>query len=777
MLRMLRNKKGVALIFAYTMLIPALVMVAAFFNKSINAVQNRVAQQNNMEAKIAADAGIMLAEHEMTKAGGWKTHNIQGDNSLLAVFKDGEPVPNVTLNGFCEIDQDVGSETYGCYVPKGGKVQPLTGARFAVKAFMSPHGDSIVYSKGFSEAGEAERLVVSKHSAQHLYEYFLFTPNDFALRSRRWYADNGKMHTNGNFTFLDDAEIFDVTEFSAAEHIEYYFMSYLPEDHIDDFMDETAGCEGCPHETWRDYYFTWHDPWIPANAEPDSGESLETYAGGVFKEYAYWNSNYGRLYGDASHLRTAGGALWDPDNDPDPTDNSPDTQPENYVDDASIAKINTFTLPNRFAEASYWTNKYWLPALQHNYDPPGDEEFVEVTHLNTLVPEQAAALMAYTAAIPELDGVIQEKNSGAKAIKKPSINVNAYAAAAANGGTVIKGGCGETVCHELSIETGGVSYGAAGVPATITVDGHVVAVAKTFKNAYSTNTNEVLEIDVGEMIAAGIMPPNGIIYSRLAPIVAVNAETLPEGGLTWVTRKNFHLKGDYNTVDWQPSAVICSKDVYTLSDMFNYPQAVPITVHHLENPYEADWKVINEGGEFAVDPEPGMCPECYNWMANLQGPFPGVPLYIGEMPNKVDRAYTYNISMIGPLAFEPKVLERWRYFGNDGDISSPPSVPRNRRRTIAGSIINTSELGFPSPDYAFALDQEVPRNGRNNPGWPYNYMAASGPTGPKNIFQFESRYSQLGEYPPGSDLSFAQLLYLEVPNTELNWNYYNDAYN
>jgi hypothetical protein len=72
---------------------------------------------------------------------------------------------------------------------------------------------------------------------------------------------------------------------------------------------------------------------------------------------------------------------------------------------------------------------------------------------------------------------------------------------------------------------------------------------------------DVLELDVGAMISAGMTPCNGILYvSGAGPDDAVrirNAAQLPAGGLTIVTDNPLYVLGDYNTISKQGSALIC----------------------------------------------------------------------------------------------------------------------------------------------------------------------------------------------------------------------------
>ena len=756
------NKKGFVLIGTYIVVTALSVLATAFFFRIANDNLNIRRQQSNIESKCAADAGLNLARYEISHSLNWVTHTVKADGLLVPTGT----VPTVTLSGLTAIDEDPESPTYGCYISKGSGL----GLDFAVKVFKSPSSDDyFIYSKGLSENQGTERIFMSKTISQSLYDYFLFSPSTYYLSSRTWLADGGRMHTNGSFIFQNSVEIFNVSEFSAKDYIQYYAKSWLPYEFIDDFMDETPGCTDCPHETWRSYYKYNHAPWTSANYEPDSGESLETYSGGMFSEYSYENRSYGHVYGDKYNIRNAAQAIWDPDIDPDPP--LPDEAPENYADDDRIAWINETRLPNRL-EAPYTINKYW--SITEAWGFPESE--ITVKWLNTSFASQAQALSDYTASEPNLAGVIKDYSSGAEYIEPLSVAASNYADAAQDAGIYI--GANEDGT-EISVQIARVSY-PSDASGEVWIGGHLVAEIKTFINTHSMQENIVTEFNFSELLASGNSPGNGLIYSE-ANIVVDNAEVLPEGGVTWITEKNLHLKGDYNigdlATDKQPSAAICAMDLYTLSDVFNYPSALPITRFHIEYPYEPNWDLTADPGDR------------YNWMANLKDnpeaypppcdpkeevcqelekpPPLTLPIYDGTVANNVDKDYTYNISAIGHRAYEPKVLENWSFYQDVGDLNNTPSNWTQRKRTVLGSKIRISEEDFGNPGQ---YDNTVARPERTNPGWPSS-MGAIGPYAANNEFKYDKSYNETGEYPPEDYVGFTEQIYMEIPLSEFNYYY------
>jgi len=77
-------------------------------------------------------------------------------------------------------------------------------------------------------------------------------------------------------------------------------------------------------------------------------------------------------------------------------------------------------------------------------------------------------------------------------------------------------------------------------------------------------TMQVTQIDVGALTACGVMPNSGIVYASPKPgspvkgdgIRLVNGAELPKQGLTVVSDTPVYIRGDYNTVNKVPAAVL-----------------------------------------------------------------------------------------------------------------------------------------------------------------------------------------------------------------------------
>ena len=74
-------------------------------------------------------------------------------------------------------------------------------------------------------------------------------------------------------------------------------------------------------------------------------------------------------------------------------------------------------------------------------------------------------------------------------------------------------------------------------------------------------TMEMRNLDVGALVAAGVIPANRLIYISYTHVNAalriVNASTLPNKGLVIATDVPLYVWGAYNTVNKQPSSLLC----------------------------------------------------------------------------------------------------------------------------------------------------------------------------------------------------------------------------
>jgi hypothetical protein len=749
MIKFFNNRQAFLLISSYLVIICLSILAASFFLRTTDDNFNVRRNMNMLEAKNAADEGLEYAYEEIRSATQqpWVTHTVTDPQNGNYQLNPVTSAPDITLSEHCYIDP-----TTGNYVHNTGK--------FEVKVFISPNSspDLIILSRGYSNDGTTSRLFLSRINPENIYSYFLFTPESYDFTSKTWDAAGGKMYIGKRAVFHDGVRIDNISELSALSGVSYAINSWLPMG-VD--IDEVIP-EDLKGRTWRQYYYNIHNPWVTPNSDPRTGESFDE-PGNPNKPYAYWNNPYGRLCGDKPGLYEDRNTPWDPNGYyGDPSDILPDVHPEYYQDTNLLTHINDVVIPNRLA-VEYPYNRNWLPTQDWGMQY---EDIVSVGYLNTSYQEQSQVLQSILTGTGA-EGVIKDQytSTPAKLIGPLNVSPQDYKNDAQANGIYIYRACsnpnpelcspGDPVFTYLKVN--GETY-KANDQGEIWIKGTKIAEDKSFINTYSMQENEVTVVYLDAIMQTRHSPNNGIIYSENA-LVVDNAQTIPRTGLTWVSPKNFLLKGDYNNPpdpnDWHPSAVICAGDVYTLSDNFNFPQELPVTRHTTEYPYEDDFV----RGE-------------YNWLANVKN-VGGKPtsIYLGQMVNNVDKDYTYNISLIGPRAYEPKVLENWEYYQDVGDLDRPPSNYTQHMRKITGSMIRLADDDFPATG---TLDDEVPRPDRKNPGWPEN-MAAIGPQdNAHNLFAYESRYDPADPttLPPGDYMSFTEGIYTEIANTDYNFNNY-----
>ena len=98
---------------------------------------------------------------------------------------------------------------------------------------------------------------------------------------------------------------------------------------------------------------------------------------------------------------------------------------------------------------------------------------------------------------------------------------------------------------------------------------------ESFYDSRQQKTMQVTQVDIGKLDACGRMPSNGILYISQTQtanndrgVRLVNGGTLPRGGLTVISDNPVYVKGDYNTNNKVPAALLA--DAFTmLSNAWN----------------------------------------------------------------------------------------------------------------------------------------------------------------------------------------------------------------
>ncbi len=380
-------------------------------------------------------------------------------------------------------------------------------------------------------------------------------------------------------------------------------------------------------------------------------------------------------------------------------------------------------------------NPEWWQDLEYGSDMTGsNDEFITVDYLNS--KEQLSAWQSWLQA-NELDGIVQEKNTGGRQVSLPAISTTYSSQAMENGlyiGDISKG----------EIYLNGQKL--ASLPAWVNDNVEFFNAVRYDSPGSIPQKENVLQIDIDNLITsyADQEPANGIVYVADKNVRLVNGSQLPANGLTVVSPRNVFIKGSYNTDDsWQPSSVICNGYVYLLSNDYADPQELP----YLENYYPTP--TIQQLGflqDYCWDAYPSGVPKpadqsglTWSWVqANLTGPQQALLCSAGEgrydlinesqKANRVQNDTEYKVSIIAPNP-APQVLERWY---NSAGVT--------RKMTIEGAFIQLERPFSPN------LTGIIP-NARAYSGWAYS--------NPARIYEYAEEYAA-GTRPPGDMVTATQ---------------------
>lgn len=742
MQNMLRSNKGFLLITSYLIMMVLLILGAAFFAKSINENANAQITLHTLAARYAAEKGLECAYYEIkayAARGLWVTHTVNAATKLL------EPVSSVPNNFIILSAYNRISPSTGCY-------EETANTSFQVKTYVDPNEPNLVVmlSKGISRGPlgniVVERLFITKVSARTPYDYFIYSPDNYWMHRKLYYSfPLNKVQINGDIilgdysNFISDGGNMGSININTAKDFRYYVQPYVPPGRDKDF---------------------WYlrSPWYVPNTDeqqfispidyryinqPDGHVAGDRY--GVYrtvKNYTSPNSPYEILSKDITNP-----------NPPLPHARFEKKIGEEYpniyrcVDGVNCnyswqylnkqLQINwRAPLPNRLDGYYYWNKYTGAPTV----GKPGPDDIL-VNYINTSQPEQAGAWNSYL----QQNGLSGVLNKGVAPVRPPSIPTQKYLKAAQNQGIYLYV---NSQNNKLTAQINGATYEESG--GTITVNGTPIIQKKAFMNARSGRQNEVAILDVAAMQGAGATPNNRIIYSKYGIALKNAAENLPNGGLTTVGEENIILQGhmNKNCQYWTPLAVIGAKQIYTVSASFDYPTALPVTLHNVNYPYVPDDPNYYSNNE-----------------ANMPHAVPPNDAYNYSESNN-DHFFIYDIAIVSHQ--EPEILERWMY----------PAVQGKAHlwRWLKGPQTRLSAGQFP---YSGILDVDEPGPNRNRqyPGWPWDMTAILGDAYndihngnfimSDQDFLIEAGMTRV----PGYMLDDSQYIWLELASTAANFNY------
>ncbi|GEM_PF-1922578 len=481
---------------------------------------------------------------------------------------------------------------------------------------------------------------------------------------------------------------------------------------------------------------------------------------------------------------------------------------QNYNPD--FPNVNGVYIPSRLSnepEASYYVSKY-RSASCNPQSPDANCALTNITHSQkqadsweyfisrfpkTITKDDDGNIVSITGLAGATSNVLTADTNEYKT--PPKIDIQQFADAAANQGMIVK---------------------KSGNNLVVTINGNAVDVAagcgsnvfsqRTFMNAETAKKNEVIEINVKELLDCAGQDPTSVDYKKWIPnnniisaevgIALSNASQLPVGGLTTIVHGNLILKGQFNKPDpntepngWQPAAAIVSDYTYLVSDQFNWPSALPYSQHHVDYPYTRAYNGVTlpAGKDYTVG---------YNWLSQNDGLMAkkaGAPASgLVESQAGFDGVYHYNISLIGKDGYNPRFLERWKYYGSPGNAGTPPDSAslKNFKAVVSGAFIQLGPSDFPAtsskPEYPInprlcsdtSLKTDIngtPVNNatypcRTNVNYPPEDFVALNDNEEK---KYEKKYASTNMRPPGSDLGLIPSSLLEVADTDENWTTHN----
>ncbi len=686
---------------------------------------------------------------------------------------------------------------------------------FEVKTYSK---DSDIYILVKGKYNGKNTILVNKMAGSHLYEYFFFFPGNATFSYETLDAVGGKVHINDNLQFLEGVQLRNVKELTAAGKIYFEYMQHVPSGQEDVYITSRSPWRTPPVNAPNVYrnipdghypgdryglymedtstplvtdFILWdglavHPP-IPVSIEdvslgPVPGSSEAVWASRVPVDYSYiYQQN------DVNCVRgqtCANGAEYN----------------ANYYN--LLPKVNGHYIPNRLPATTYNVLKYKGTsegAEEVTVDLADSQEQHEAwdAFINSIPMEQLD-----TNTVTGLGGAIKAgARNGASWLEPPRIDIGELIAAAQtpDGMTLTK----REDDGSIDITINGTTTNLTDL-SPVGCPNHDVFTKKTFMNHETALKNEAVEINIGEMKACDVaepgqwIPNNNLLYSNYGVILA-NAASLPDKGLTSIVQGNFYLKGQYNSpVDpsnpdeiwtWQPSAAIVSESHYSylLSADFNYPQTLPHQQRHPEYPnagtYDNSGVLIPEGvGDY--DFVQGQ----YNWQSR----------HDPDMANKVtgtDHTLEYNISLIGTNAYNPRFLERWNYYGNVGDDSTPPSGWTKYDAVVNGAFIQLSneftdaDPSLSSPVNARNCDSQISGITTIDVSEQVSFNQSNYPCrGTDNRFpsdllawnnnekkQYESQFLSNTLRPPGYLSGLQQFAIIEIAATDANWSHHNNS--
>ncbi len=726
------------------------VLSGAYIIGTLSQSQSVQRQVQSLQAFYAAERGVEYAFVEAkNSAWNWYTHRVEvNDEDGDGVLNELIPLtltPNTILKNSSNVSYRFNNISH-CYEI------PTTAGIIEVKAYEDPQRQSEMII--LSRLQGASRVIKYRIKGKSLYDYFFFFPTDQTFGKETYDGGGvGGIHVNGNI-LLQNTRFTNMKELSSSDYISYYNKQYTSPYWVDKADGTLDG-----KVTMRQYDYPPYNYYIPTA----SWDSISS------KEYNITDSlgfrfSSGAVINEISlpkELDVAWG--WDKYNN----------KSGNNLEPTGITKQGVeIIVPNALLNGNstdyYWTTKYgstpssaqvnlewWENKIYGDVDYANGQEEIEVKYTNSQYQPEAWSSFVRNNG---LEAIVTEKNTGGKPIDPPNIEVQ-YKEIAKSSGLYI----GSDSAGNTEIRLNGVKI--TNLPCWAKDNVEFFNITRPTRDGSGNPVIEnVIEFDVAAFLrdCPTMAPSNNIIYVDNKDLRLVNAQKLPDGGLTVISPYNVYLKGDYNTdLNWQPAAVITNSLVYTLSNDFNDPQTMPMSSNYKNYPYSLEFSDFIDSyaksvftnlaqangwatpGD-AIHPEEGLNPA---WIREQLSPQAQKTLRdaaenkydeinLNNMANKVTANTVYNTAIVSPSNIYPQVLERWQ-----------------AERLVTGAFIKletpwTSKSKIPA-DYYQGLTK----------GWGGSSYRVTEPT---SNYSYETNFVLPGRAPAGDLIGGTQARWEEV---------------
>ncbi|MFH1361023.1 MAG: hypothetical protein ABIJ41_08380 [Candidatus Omnitrophota bacterium] len=752
----------------------ALILLVAYsaiiFMQSINNSHQIQILYDYLQAKYNADKGASYAFAEIMGhsigESPFFTHVPDDLNELIDREEANQgPIPSL-LASDAEIIID-NDESFGdgskIYVVKDNDGDPL----LEVKIYRMD-SDYYVLVKGANKGHE--RLFLHKINGISLYDYANFYSGNVSIGWQSIDAQQGKIHSNGDIFFNAGTKILNATEISTAGNFHWAFNPLLyPDDAVQDWAKTKISPFVSANENTTPFGALYNN--LNHNHGHIAGMRYGLLAckDAGCTSVVPWNQSDANQnpilpWGDTTSLNIylsgygldgAHGVNWWTDQD-NPKQYVYLEQNYNCNPDVNCAMTDPVANNANYYQDNVYIQKageasgYYIPSILPDADTyPVNAYFNRSDQINVLFADsQQNAWQSFLESVG-LDDVLLDQSSEVSQVTLPTVPVEQMMSEAqVSGGSMIFYPDKDTDDVHFSIN-------AQNEPTIILLNSEnnytwddegctsePLVQLKRFMNHKTGLINRAIVVNIQGLEECQIqnpeknyLPLDGTIVMsnkgyewnaawdyqadgpQLYPVglAVINAESLPENGLTYYVQGDFSMIGKYNTApdNKQPSAAFVSNRINLLSENYDFPEHLPMPQFHYSYPYGEDEFTSVWNPEWDGLPEGRGLDKNYdivngkNWYwyykwdgpqepeLKMAHPVTGGSDTDGDGKNEIQ----YNISLVGNYVSVDELdhLELWKYFANPGDQSSPPAQNSwvEYEAVVTGSLIQLSNE-FPS---------------------------------------------------------------------------------